>query len=57
MIANWTRIGDLIAGILHKVYVEDLEKFKSVAVDRGLTLEELAGAAIAAAVRERLEAA
>ena len=50
-------IGDLICAILETIYVKNRSRMRREASQRSLTVEQLAAAAIAEAVREQYEAA
>jgi hypothetical protein len=49
------QVGSLVCAILHQVYVENRAAYERHAEERGCTLEELAAAAIAGALREWVE--
>jgi hypothetical protein len=50
---DWSAIADLVCQILEEVRVER-KGLQKVAAQRGVTLEQLMGAAITQAIRERL---
>ncbi len=50
-------MGDAVCGILHEVYVARPVEFGQHAARQGITMEQLAAAAVAGAIHERMEAA
>jgi len=48
-------IGDTICAILTSIYVEQRDQFKKEAKRRGITVEQMAAAAIAGMVQEAVE--
>jgi hypothetical protein len=49
----WAAASDLVCALLEAVYVTSRAAFEREARERGLTLEQLAAAAVTEAVRER----
>ena len=54
---QWAEMGDMVYGILHEVYVARPVEYGQHAVRKGITLEQLATAAVAGAIHEHMEAA
>jgi hypothetical protein len=54
---EWETIGDTVCKILTAIYVQEREQFKKEAKRRGITVEQLAAAAITGMIQEAVEGA
>ena len=52
---DWARMGDLVCSILTAIYVSKPQQFRKEANQRGMTVEQLAAAAITGMIEERME--
>jgi len=52
---RWDTIGDTVCAILTAIYVDERERFKREVKRQGITVEQLAAAAVAGMVQEAIE--
>jgi hypothetical protein len=54
---DWSEFGDLVCGILDAVYEQDRELYEMHAEQRGISVQQLASAAIVGALQQQSEQA
>ncbi|HEV3144948.1 MAG TPA: hypothetical protein VGZ47_13745 [Gemmataceae bacterium] len=54
---DWKTMGDTVCAILTAIYVDEAEQYRKEALKRGITVEQLAAAAITGMVQEAVEGA